>query len=102
MRAQLGLPPAGDPLYEGQFRRMATWRSFRARRDAQPDWPPRTTVTGFPFFNPAIPMPPEVTAFLDAGEPPIVCTLGSAAVNAAGTFFDESASGPRPRWGVGR
>jgi UDP:flavonoid glycosyltransferase YjiC (YdhE family) len=49
-------------------------------------------VTGFPFFNRAIAMPPALAAFLDAGEPPIVFTLGSAAVNAAGSFFDESAA----------
>ena len=92
MRAQLALPPAGDPLYEGQFSPYGNLALFsRALGDAQPDWPPRTTVTGFPFFNRAIPMPPELSAFLDAGEPPIVFTLGSAAVNAAGTFFDESA-----------
>ncbi len=92
MRAELGLPPAGDPLYEGQFSPHGNLALFsRALGDAQPDWPPRTTVTGFPFFNRAIPMPPELSAFLDAGEPPIVFTLGSAAVNAAGTFFDESA-----------
>ena len=92
LRAELGLPPAGDPLYEGQFSPHGNLALFsRALGDAQPDWPARTTVTGFPFFNRAIPMPGELSAFLDAGEPPIVFTLGSAAVNAAGSFFDESA-----------
>ena len=92
MRAALGLPPAGDPLYEGQFSPHGNLALFsRAFGDAQPDWPPRTQVTGFPFFNRAIPMPAELAAFLDAGEPPIAFTLGSAAVNAAGSFFDESA-----------
>ena len=92
MRAELGLPPAGDPLYEGQFSPHGNLALFSPTfGGAQPDWPPRTQVTGFPFFNRAIPMPAELAAFLDAGEPPIVFTLGSAAVNAAGTFFDESA-----------
>ena len=58
MRAELGLPPAGDPLYEGQFSPHGNLALFsRALGDAQPDWPARTTVTGFPFFNRAIPMP---------------------------------------------
>ena len=34
---------------------------------------------------------PELAAFLDDGEPPIVFTLGSAAVYDPGPFFDESA-----------
>ncbi|MGD9903607.1 MAG: glycosyltransferase [Vicinamibacterales bacterium] len=92
LRAELGLPPAGDPLYEGQFSPHGTLALFStALGDVQPDWPARTTVTGFPFYNRAIPMPDELAAFLDAGEPPIVFTLGSAAVNAAGSFFEESA-----------
>lgn len=92
LRQELGLPPAGDPLYEGQFSPFGNLALFsKTLGGAQPDWPARTTITGFPFFNKAIPMPAELAAFLDAGEPPLVFTLGSAAVNAAGSFFDESA-----------
>jgi rhamnosyltransferase subunit B len=92
LRSELGLPSAGDPLYEGQFSPHGNLALFsRVFGAPQPDWPARTTVTGFPFFNRAIPMPGELAAFLDAGEPPIVFTLGSAAVNAAGSFFEESA-----------
>jgi rhamnosyltransferase subunit B len=91
-RAELGLPPAGDPLYEGQFSPHGNLALFsRVFGPEQRDWPAKTRVTGFPFFNGAIPMPPELTAFLDAGEPPVVFTLGSAAVSAAGSFYDESA-----------
>lgn len=93
LRAELGLPPAGDPLYEGQFSSRGTLALFSAALGTpQRDWPIRTTVTGFPFFNRAIPMPPDVAAFLDAGPAPIVFTLGSAAVSAAGSFYDESAA----------
>ena len=56
----------------------------------QPDWPPKAIVTGFPFFNRAIPMPEGLVDFLDRGEPPVVFTLGSAASGAPGTFYDES------------
>ena len=111
LRAEFGLPPAGDPLYEGQFSPHGNLALFsRAFGEVQPDWPARTTVTGFPFFNRAIQMPPALTAFLEAGDPPIVFTLGSAAVNTAGTFYQESAAamaalggravllvGPQPR-----
>jgi len=91
LRQELRLPAAGDPLYEGQFSPHGTMALFSsALGEPQPDWPARTTVTGFPFFNRAIPMPEAVTQFLDAGDPPVVFTLGSSAVHAAGTFWDES------------
>lgn len=93
LRAELGLPAAGDPLYEGQFSAQGTLALFStALGTPQADWPARTVVTGFPFFNRAIPMPSDLAAFLDAGPAPVVFTLGSAAVNAAGSFYDESAA----------
>jgi rhamnosyltransferase subunit B len=91
LRRELRLPAAGDPLYEGQFSPHGTIALFSsALGEPQPDWPAHTTVTGFPFFNRAIPMPEAVTQFLDAGDPPVVFTLGSSAVHTAGTFWDES------------
>jgi UDP:flavonoid glycosyltransferase YjiC (YdhE family) len=54
-RAELGLASAGDPLYEGRFSPFGTLALFsRVLAEPQPDWPPRTQVTGFPFFNRAI------------------------------------------------
>lgn len=92
LRAELGLPPAGHPLFAGQFSPFGNLALFSPRLgEPQRDWPPLTQVTGFPFYNRAIPMPAEVSAFLDAGEPPVVFTLGSAAVSVAGRFYDESA-----------
>ena len=46
----------------------------------QPDWPPQTRLTGFPLQDgrTEAELPAEVRAFLDAGEPPIVFTPGSA------------------------
>lgn len=91
LRRELALPPAADPLYEGQFSPHGTLALFSAALgEPQPDWPARTTVTGFPFFNRAIPMPGAVTQFLDRGDPPVVFTLGSSAVHNAGRFWDES------------
>lgn len=90
-RAEVGLPPAPSPLFDGQFSRMGTLALFsRVMAEPQPDWPSSAQVTGFPFFNRAIPMPAELAGFLDRGEPPIVFTLGSSAVGAPGKFYDES------------
>jgi UDP:flavonoid glycosyltransferase YjiC (YdhE family) len=60
---------------------------------AQPDWPKPSLITGFPFYEHGSvgnSIPPELDAFLSAGEPPVIFTLGSSAVGAAGDFFDVS------------
>lgn len=57
----------------------------------QRDWPTNAHATGFPYFEHGNGIPPELEQFLDTGEPPIVFTLGSAAVGAAGDFFKQSA-----------
>ena len=97
-RAGLGLPPGEHPLFEGKFSPQLNLALFSSVLQApQPDWPPHTVQTGFLFFDeetaagPASPLPPEVEAFLAAGEPPIVFTLGSAAVYVARDFYAESA-----------
>ena len=65
--------------------------------DVQPDFPPQTVITGFPFYDrrDAEPVPPEVTEFLDAGEPPIVFTLGSSLVWVGEEFFQVSIEASR-------
>lgn len=55
----------------------------------QPDWTVNTVVTGFAFYEDAE-LIPELQQFLDADEPPIVFTLGSAAVLNPGVFYSES------------
>jgi UDP:flavonoid glycosyltransferase YjiC (YdhE family) len=60
----------------------------------QKDWPPNTLITGFCFYdsdagNAAL--PPHLESFVSAGNTPVVFTLGSAAVLAAGDFYEISA-----------
>ena len=60
----------------------------------QKDWPENTLITGFCFYdadagNAAL--PEKLEEFLDAGEAPVAFTLGSAAVLAAGNFYEQSA-----------
>ena len=93
-RSELGLPRAGDALYEGQFSSLGTLALFSSVLGRpQADWPPNVSVTGFVFYGDASSMPADLDAFLDAGEPPLVFTLGSSAVGAspARLFYDESA-----------
>jgi len=92
MRARRGLPPAGNPLIEGQYSPHLNLALFsRVMGEPQADWPPRTQVTGFVFYNGAASLPPALESFLAAGPPPVVFTLGSSAVGAAGRFYHESA-----------
>lgn len=94
LRAELGLPPnPKHPLIEGQLSPLGTLALFSsALAPAQPDWPDKVTQTGFLFYD-AQPGTdsPELEAFLENGEPPLVFTLGSSAVMTAGNFFTEAA-----------
>lgn len=93
LRADLGLPRGGHPLFEGQHSPSRVLALFsRVMAQLQPDFPPQTTITGFPFYDAAdaVPVNPELLRFLDEGEPPIVFTLGSSAVWLAGDFYRTS------------
>jgi rhamnosyltransferase subunit B len=100
LRADLGLPRTStNPIFGGQFSPELNLALFSALlAPPQPDWPPNTIVTGFPFYDrrgEAANANPDATreleAFLAAGESPIVFTLGSSAVMKAGNFYSESA-----------
>jgi UDP:flavonoid glycosyltransferase YjiC (YdhE family) len=80
-RRRHGLPPAKNLL--------ASWWNSPARVIAlfpdwfappQPDWPAQIRQTGFPLFDEKgiQPIPADLAAFLDAGDPPVVFTPGSA------------------------
>jgi rhamnosyltransferase subunit B len=91
LRAKLGLPRAPDPVFEGQFSPHGTLALFSPVLAApQPDWPPNVTTTGTVFYNAPEPLESELEDYLSAGEPPVVFTLGTSAVGAAGGFYHES------------
>ena len=91
LRGDVGLEDGENPMFEGQhspFRVLALFSKVLA--EPQPDWPAKTLVTGFAFYDQPREFPPELERFLDAGPPPVVFTLGSSAVMAAGSFYRES------------
>ena len=57
----------------------------------QPDNPPHTHITGFPFYDSETGgfsvLHPRLDAFLDAGSPPFVFSLGSVVVNDGESFY---------------
>jgi len=95
LRQKLGLPRGGHPLYEGQFSPYLNLALFsRVLAEPQPDWPAKTIVTGAISYDAVHGGVPEgLGKFLDNGPPPVVFTLGSAAVShpRAARFFEVSA-----------
>ncbi|MFM9905975.1 MAG: glycosyltransferase [Pyrinomonadaceae bacterium] len=93
-RRDLGLSPNNDPVFTDKYSKLLHLAMFsKAIGKPQPDWFSPTLQTGFCFYDESetVTLPLELGEFLDAGEPPIVFTLGSAAVMDARDFFDESA-----------
>jgi UDP:flavonoid glycosyltransferase YjiC (YdhE family) len=114
LRQELGLPPGRNPLFEAKFSPRLVLALFsKVLGEPQPDWPANTQISGFVFYDgagaresagagagesagagaagSASALAPELEAFLQAGPPPLVFTLGSAAVYDPGDFYDESA-----------
>ncbi len=100
LRADLGMPTGRHPIFEGQFSPYGTLVLFSsALAKPQSDWPVNAVQTGFCFYDrlsdKEATLEPALEAFLNAGEPPILFTLGTAAVLMAGDFFRQSAEAAR-------
>jgi UDP:flavonoid glycosyltransferase YjiC (YdhE family) len=95
LRRELSLPKGANPLFDAKHSPNLVLALFsRALGVEQKDWPAHTLITGFCYYdadagNQAL--PENLEAFLAAGPPPVVFTLGSAAVLAAGNFYEVSA-----------
>jgi UDP:flavonoid glycosyltransferase YjiC (YdhE family) len=95
LRKELGLPKGTNPLFDAKHSPNLVLAMFsKVLGTEQKDWPQNTLITGFCFYdsdagNAAL--PENLEKFMAAGEPPVVFTLGSAAVLAAGHFYEFSA-----------
>jgi len=89
------LPKGKNPIFDAKHSPNLVLALFsRVLGVEQKDWPPDTLITGFCFYdsdagNAALPA--QLEEFLAGGEAPVVFTLGSAAVLAAGPFYELSA-----------
>jgi rhamnosyltransferase subunit B len=94
LRAELGLGRGPDPIFEAKHSPYLVLAMFSPLLgEPQPDWPDVTKVTGFVFYDGTSSrqdLSPELESFLEQGPPPLVFTLGSAAVLDAGAFFEQS------------
>ncbi len=99
LRSKLGLRPFRNPVLDDMFSPHGTQAWFsHVLAQPQSDWPERTAITGFPFYDKLEPgqgLSPDLARFLDAGPAPVVFTLGSSAVFAAGEFYSESLAAAR-------
>jgi rhamnosyltransferase subunit B len=93
-RRELGLPAQsalGDPFHRGQHSPLGVLALFSPLLgQPQPDWPSNVHVTGVARYAQTDLPDPALTAFIDAGQAPLVFTLGSAAVHAGERFLLES------------
>ncbi|MBE9036200.1 glycosyltransferase [aff. Roholtiella sp. LEGE 12411] len=95
LRRELGLPTLrGNPFIDDKFSPYLVLALFSpVLAKPQSDWAANTVITGFTFYDGNqgnTELTSEVKQFLDSGAPPIVFTLGSAAVMAPGNFYQES------------
>lgn len=89
VRAKLDLPPVKRVFKEYLNSPLLTigfWPDWFG--PPQPDWPQQLKLAGFPLYDPSSssPIDPELDTFLNAGDPPIVFTPGSAMVHGQAFF----------------
>jgi UDP:flavonoid glycosyltransferase YjiC (YdhE family) len=96
LRHELGLARGANPLFDAKHSPQLVLALFsHVLGEAQKDWSPNALIAGFCFYdsdagNAALPA--HLEKFVASGEPPVVFTLGSAAVLAAGDFYEVSAT----------
>jgi len=99
LRRELGLRPGGDPIFDDKFSTELTLALFSPEiAPPQPDWPANTVQPGYVFYDQdekLSGLPTKLEEFLQAGEAPVVFTLGSSAVHDPRNFFNESAKAAR-------
>lgn len=93
MRAKVGLAPVSRILggyWNAPRLTLGLWPDWFAAR--QPDHPPQLRLTGFPLYDEADhhELDPDLESWLDAGDPPIAFTPGSAMLHGH-AFFDAAA-----------
>ena len=91
LRRRLGLPPAtANPMIDGLWSPTLNLAMFTPLLSPpQPDWPANTVVTGTCLYDDpgAGSDAAALEAFMQAGEPPVTITLGSAAVEVGGALY---------------
>lgn len=96
LRTELGLPSVRDELVDGPYRSECLFAMYPpAFAPLACDAPRHARSAGFPYYDgpdhAAATIDPAIRAFLDAGSPPLIFTLGSFVIHAPGNFYEVSA-----------
>ncbi len=93
-RRELGLSENHNPMFGDKYSKLLHLAMFsKVMAKPQTDWAKSTLQTGFCFYDGNQDlgnMSKDLESFLQDGEPPIVFTLGSAAVMDARDFYEQS------------
>ena len=98
VRAELGLPPVTTAPAVGRaaLAESVPWSLPAPARLAATRLAVASPCHRIPVLQPALPrLDPELDDFWPTGDPPIVFTLGTTAVNDPGSFYEESVAAVR-------
>jgi len=91
LRAKHGLPPVRDAIFDAHspVLNLQLYSEYFAPRP--PDWSAGKRIAGFCYYDPpGAVLAPEIEEFLGRGEPPVLFTLGSTAVQKPGAFYQSA------------
>jgi UDP:flavonoid glycosyltransferase YjiC (YdhE family) len=93
LRARHGLAPIRDAVFDAHSARLNLQLYSDHFAPRPPDWSAEKRYGGFCFYDPPDEpgLAPKLEEFLGAGEPPVLVTLGSAAVQLPGSFYRDAA-----------
>ncbi len=92
LRARHGLRPVRDAVFSAHSPRLNLQLYSEHFAPRPPDWTAEKKIAGFCYYDPpdAPKLSPEIEDFLSRGEPPILFTLGSVAVQNPGHFYENA------------
>ncbi len=92
LRREQGLKPIRDAVFEAHSSLLNLQLYSEHFAPRPPDWSREKRLTGFCFYDPpGATLPREVEKFLASGEPPVLVTLGSTAVQIPGRLYESAA-----------
>jgi rhamnosyltransferase subunit B len=89
LRTKHGLKPVRDVVF-GAHSSVLNLQLYSPHfASPPPDWSAEKKLIGFCFYDPPtdVRLAPEIEKFLDQGNPPVLFTLGSTAVQNPGSFY---------------
>jgi rhamnosyltransferase subunit B len=92
LRAKHGLRPVRDAVFSAHSPRLNLQLYSGHFAPRPPDWSAEKKIAGFCYFDPpdTPKLSPDIDDFLSRGEPPILFTLGSVAVQNPGHFYENA------------